>query len=72
MAVISPSRPWATRKACAKSALWQRGTAAAVDTRLSTRGITDLQFYNVSTHMAAMALPNFVRNAVLQTGARTR
>ena len=46
--------------------------AAAVDTRLSTRGITDLQFYNGSTHVAAMALPNFVRNAVLQTGVRTR
>ena len=45
--------------------------AASVDTRLSDRGIADLQFYNGSTHMAAMALPNFVRKAVIQTGART-
>ena len=47
-------------------------TAAAVDTRLATRGISDLHFYNGSTHQAAMALPNFVRSVVLQTGARSR
>ena len=46
--------------------------AAAVDARLYSRGIADLQFYNGSTHLASMALPNFVRAAVLQTGARTR
>ena len=45
--------------------------ATAVDTRLSVRGIADLQFYNGSTHLAAMALPNFVRTAVMGTGART-
>ena len=45
-------------------------TAAAVDTRLATRGIANLQFYNGSTHVAAMALPNFVRTAVLNTGER--
>lgn len=63
--------PW--MMACASNTLDPAMlTAAAVDTRLVTRGITDLQFYNGSTHLAAMALPNFVRTAVLQTGARTR
>ena len=63
--------PW--MMACASNTLDPAVLAAsAVDTRLSTRGITDLQFYNGSIHLAAMALPNFVRNAVLQTGVRTR
>ena len=57
--------------ACASTTL-ARGSlsAALVDTRLATRSIVDLQYYNGSTHLAVMALPNFVRTAVAQTGAR--
>ena len=63
--------PW--MMACASNTLDPASLcASAVDTRLATRGITDLQFYNGSTHMAAMALPNFVRAAVLPSGARSR
>ena len=61
--------PW--MMACASNTLDPAMlTAAAVDTRLATRGISDLQFYNGSTHQAAMALPNFVRAVVCETGAR--
>ena len=63
--------PW--MMACASNTLDPAMlTAAAVDTRLATRGISDLQFFNGSTHQAAMALPNFVRAALLETGARVR
>ena len=57
--------------ACASNTLDPASLSAAwVDTRLATRSIVDLQHYNGSTHPAAMALPNFVRTAVAQTGAR--
>jgi spermidine synthase len=63
--------PW--MMACASNTLDPAMlSAAAVDARLATRGVSDLQFYNGGTHLAAMALPNFVRTAVSQTGARTR
>ena len=60
--------PW--MMACASNTLDPAKLAAtAVDTRMSTRCVTGLQFYNGSTHCAAMALPNFVRATVLKTGA---
>lgn len=63
--------PW--MMACASNTLDPAMlSAAAVNTRLATRGISDLQFYNGSTHLASMALPNFVRRVVLGTGARVR
>ena len=63
--------PW--MMACASNTLDPATlSAAAVDARLATRGISDLQFYNGGTHLAAMALPNFVRTAVSLTGALTR
>ncbi len=63
--------PW--MMACASNTLDPAMLCAtAVDARLSSRGIADLQYYNGSTHCAAMALPNFVRTALLETGARTR
>ncbi len=55
--------PW--MMACASNTLDPATLcAAAADTRISTRCITDLQLYNGSTHQAAMALPNFVRSVV--------
>jgi spermidine synthase len=63
--------PW--MMACASNTLDPAMlSASVVDRRLASRGIRDLQFYNGSTHEAAMALPNFVRNAVVHTGARIR
>ena len=60
--------PW--MMACASNTLDPAMLAAtAVDARLSARGIDDLQFYNGSTHVAAMALPNYLRVALKSTGA---
>ena len=44
--------------------------ADQVDARLTSRGVTALQYYNGSTHRAVMALPNFLRTLVAATGAR--
>lgn len=41
----------------------------AVNARLMARGVSDLQLYNGSTHLAAMALPNYLLNALGGTGA---
>ena len=41
-----------------------------VDTAIRSRRLQQLQHYNGHTHQAAMALPNFVRDIVLPTGAR--
>ena len=43
--------------------------ANAVNARLMARGVSDLQLYNGSTHLAAMALPNYLLNALGGTGA---
>lgn len=48
--------------ACASSGLDPRSIDAdEVDRRLRGRGVADLQYYNGATHVAATALPNFVR-----------
>jgi spermidine synthase len=39
-------------------------SAAEIDTRIASRGIGDLQYYNGEMHRAALALPNFVRRLV--------
>ncbi|MFN4279702.1 polyamine aminopropyltransferase [Thermosynechococcus sp.] len=36
-------------------------TAAEVEQRIATRGISDLRFYNGETHRGVFALPNFIR-----------
>lgn len=35
-----------------------------IDTRISTRGLTQLQYYNGESHLGVFALPNFVRELV--------
>jgi spermidine synthase len=63
--------PW--MMACASSTLDPAMlSASVVETRLASRGVKDLQFYNGNMHEAAMALPNFLRDALTQTGARIR
>ncbi len=44
--------------------------AQQVGERLALRGVSGLQHYNGAMHQACMALPNFVRTAVMSTGAR--
>ena len=60
--------PW--MMACASNSLDPAALPpTAVDTRLLTRGVDNLQFYNGAMHAAAMALPNCVRAATASTGA---
>lgn len=40
-------------------------SAAQVEERLATRGVTDLQYYNADIHGALFALPNYYRKLVL-------
>lgn len=40
-------------------------SAAQIDERLATRGVTDLQYYNADIHGALFALPNYYRKLVL-------
>ena len=42
----------------------RRMSAAEVDRRIAGRGLARLQYYNGDTHLAALALPNFVRDLV--------
>lgn len=39
-------------------------SADEIDTRISTRGLTQLQYYNGESHLGVFALPNFVRELV--------
>lgn len=41
-------------------------TTDEISQRLQQRGVTDLQYYNPATHLAAHALPNFVINLLNQ------
>jgi spermidine synthase len=51
--------------ACASDRLDPRALdEAEVDRRIAERGVADLQYYNGATHVAATALPNFVRALV--------
>ena len=60
--------PW--MMACASNSLDPAALqASAVDTRLLTRGVAGLQFYNGAMHAAAMALPNYLRAALGKTSA---
>ncbi len=60
--------PW--MMACASNCLDPAMLKAnAVDARLMARGVSDLQLYNGSTHSASMALPNYLRTALVATGA---
>ena len=40
-------------------------SAAQIEERLATRGVTDLQYYNADIHGALFALPNYYRKLVL-------
>ncbi|MFN3678476.1 hypothetical protein [Thermosynechococcus sp.] len=41
-------------------------TAAKVEQRIATRGVSDLRFYNGQTHQGVFALPNFIRTLLSQ------
>ena len=46
---------------CSRSLDSSTLSAAEIDHRIAERGIRDLQYYNGAMHVAALALPNFVR-----------
>lgn len=51
--------------ACASHAVDPANLASSdADARLDKRGVRGLQYYNGDIHQAAMALPNYVRNAI--------
>lgn len=55
--------PW--MMACAAHAVDAASlTSSDADARLEQRGVRGLQYYNGHMHQAAMALPNYVRNAI--------
>jgi spermidine synthase len=61
--------PW--MMACASHTLDPATLSAhRVDERLESRRVVGLQHYNGAVHQACTALPNFIRTAVMPTGAR--
>lgn len=46
--------------------------ADLVDSRLQRRGVTGLQYYNGCMHQAALAMPNFIRDALAAHGIAAR
>jgi spermidine synthase len=46
--------------------------AAEIDTRITLRGLTHLQYYNGPTHQALFAMPNFVRDITVNSVPKPR
>lgn len=55
--------------ACVSHSVYAAGVPAQlVDSRLQRRGVKGLQYYNGCMHQAAMAMPNFIRDALAAQG----
>ena len=58
--------------ACSDSTDVAGVSATEIDTRIATRGLSHLQYYNGAAHQALFALPNFVRDLTVEAVPKPR